>query len=122
MTTDIYWLQISTSSGFLLVQAPGKSVSRQLMNPCMMLNLVTDAVMDPSVAATRAIVDRCPIDTTEATTRLYSRMCILTRCVVRRQIPSMEACNTISYPKTGHVYSHKIQIFKYGLPIVLDTT
>jgi len=32
--------------------------------------------MDPSVAAARAIVDRCLNETTEATMRLYSRMCI----------------------------------------------
>jgi hypothetical protein len=65
-----------------------------------MLNPVTEAVMEPSVAAARAVVDRCPIDyttkimsngvtkfhriltTTEATTREYSRMCVLTRSMI----------------------------------------
>lgn len=34
-------------------------------------------VIDPRVIAARAVVERWPIETTEAITRLYSSMCVL---------------------------------------------
>lgn len=52
-------------------------VSRVLAKPTQMLYPVTLAVMEPRVAAASAVVDRWPIETTEATTREYSRMCVL---------------------------------------------
>jgi hypothetical protein len=53
------------------VQALGRSVSRLLRKPCMILKPVTLAVMDPRVAAARALVDRWPIETVPATRSEY---------------------------------------------------
>ena len=44
-----------------------------LANPWMILNPETLAVIEPSVEAARAVVDKCPIEMTEATTREYSK-------------------------------------------------
>jgi hypothetical protein len=33
--------------------------------------------MEPRVIAASAVVDRCPIETTDAITRLYSNRCVL---------------------------------------------
>ena len=52
-------------------------VSRVLVKPCTMLYPETLAVMEPRVDAARAVVDRCPIATTDAITREYSRRCVL---------------------------------------------
>ena len=43
----------------------------------MMLYPETLAVIDPSVDAARAVVDRGPMDTTEAMTSEYSSRCVL---------------------------------------------
>lgn len=43
----------------------------------MMLKPETLAVMEPSVDAARAVVDKCPIEMTDAITREYSNRCVL---------------------------------------------
>ena len=43
----------------------------------MMLYPETLAVIEPSVDAARAVVDRWPMDTTEAMTSEYSSRCVL---------------------------------------------
>jgi hypothetical protein len=48
------------------VQALGKRVSRVLIKPSMILKPVTLAVMEPRVAAARALVERWPIETVPA--------------------------------------------------------
>ena len=48
-----------------------------LVKPWTMLYPETLAVIDPSVEAARAVVDKCPIDTTDAMTREYSSRCVL---------------------------------------------
>jgi hypothetical protein len=53
------------------VQALGRRVSRQLIKPWMMLKPVTLAVMDPRVAAARALVERWPMEMVPATTSEY---------------------------------------------------
>ena len=52
-------------------------VSKVLVNPWMMLKPDTLAVIDPSVDAARAVVDRCPRETTDAITNEYSRTWVL---------------------------------------------
>ena len=52
-------------------------MSRVLVNPWMMLNPDTLAVMEPIVAAANAVVDKWPSETTDASCRLYSRICVL---------------------------------------------
>lgn len=52
-------------------------MSKVLVKPWMMLKPETLAVMDPKVAAASAAVEICPIEMTEATTKLYSRTCVL---------------------------------------------
>ncbi len=52
-------------------------VSRALVKPWMILRPDTLAVIDPSVIAARAVVDKCPTESTEAMTRLYSNTCVL---------------------------------------------
>ncbi len=47
----------------------------------MMLYPVTLAVIEPSVEAASAVVDKCPIDTTEAITSEYSSECVLLKVV-----------------------------------------
>lgn len=77
MTTAILRLHRPTSSGLWDVHALGNMVSRAEARPWMMLKAVTLAVMEPRVDAARATVDRCPIDTTDARTREYSRRWVL---------------------------------------------
>ena len=67
-----------TSCGCEEVHALGSMVSSVLVKPCTMLYPETLAVIDPSVDAARAVVDRCPMDTTEAMTSEYSSRCVLT--------------------------------------------
>lgn len=52
-------------------------VSRALEKPCNTLKPETLAVIDPKLTAARALVDRCPIEMTETTTREYSRRWVL---------------------------------------------
>ena len=52
-------------------------MSSVLAKPWMMLNPETLAVIEPSVEAARAVVDKCPIEMTEATTSEYSNKCVL---------------------------------------------
>ena len=54
-------------------------MSRVLAKPWMMLKPVTLAVIEPRVDAARAVVERCPMETTEAMTREYSSKCVLER-------------------------------------------
>jgi hypothetical protein len=71
------WDQSPTKRGSPLVQALGSMVSRVLTKPWTIERPVTDAVIDPRVAAAKAVVLRCPIDTTDDTTREYSKTCVL---------------------------------------------
>ena len=52
-------------------------VSRTPEKPCKTLKPVTLAVMDPRLTAARALVDKCPIETTGTMTREYSKRCVL---------------------------------------------
>jgi len=49
-------------------------VSRADAKPWIMLKPETEAVIDPREIAARALVERCPMDTTGATTNVYSSM------------------------------------------------
>jgi hypothetical protein len=76
--------QRPTSRGSGPVHALGSMVSSVEAKPMMMLRPVTDAVMEPSVAAASAVVERCPIETTEATTSEYSSTCVPARSRYQR--------------------------------------
>lgn len=65
------WHHSPTNRGLGEVQALGKRVSRLLTKPCIILKPVTLAVMDPSVTAASAFVERWPMETVPATTREY---------------------------------------------------
>jgi len=65
------WHHSPTNCGLDEVQALGRSVSRLLMKPCMILKPVTLAVIDPRVAAARALVERWPMETVPATRSEY---------------------------------------------------
>lgn len=65
--------QSPTSWGWEDVHALGSIVSSVLAKPCMILNPETLAVIEPSVEAARAVVDKWPIEMTEATTSEYSK-------------------------------------------------
>lgn len=73
----ILWAHKPTSCGWGEVQAEGSKVSRALAKPWRMLNPLTLAVIEPSEIAARAVVDRWPIETTDAMTSEYSRTCVL---------------------------------------------
>ena len=60
------WHHSPTNCGLDEVQALGRSVSRLLMKPSMILKPVTLAVIDPRVAAARALVERWPMETVPA--------------------------------------------------------
>ena len=72
----------------------------------MMLKPETLAVMEPSVEAARAVVDRCPMETTEAMTSEYSSKCVL--CVTSLGLYAISKRADGTYPKTGRVYFAKI--------------
>ena len=65
------WHHSPTSCGLDEVQALGRSVSRLLRKPCMIPKPVTEAVIDPRVAAARALVEMWPIETVPATRSEY---------------------------------------------------
>ena len=65
------WHQSPTSWGLDELQALGRSVSRLLRKPWIILNPVTVAVIDPRVAAARALVERWPMETVPATRSEY---------------------------------------------------
>lgn len=67
----IRWHHSPTNCGLGEVQALGRRVSRPLRKPCMMLKPVTLAVIDPRVAAARALVERWPRETVPATRSEY---------------------------------------------------
>jgi hypothetical protein len=52
-------------------------VSRTPEKPCRTVKPVTLAVIDPRLTAARALVDKCPIETTGTMTREYSNRCVL---------------------------------------------
>ena len=62
----IRWHHSPTNCGLDEVQALGRRVSRLLRKPCMILKPVTLAVMDPRVAAARALVEMWPRETVPA--------------------------------------------------------
>ena len=66
-----------TSCGWEEVHALGSIVSNVLAKPWMILNPETLAVIEPRVEAARAVVDKWPIETTEAMTSEYSKTWVL---------------------------------------------
>ena len=66
-----------TSDGVPEVHADGSIVSSAVLKPTMMENPVTEAVIVPRVTAARALVEICPMDTTGAIEREYSRIWVL---------------------------------------------
>ena len=74
--------QSPTNCGWEDVHALGSMVSRVLANPWMMLKPETLAVMEPSVDAASAVVERCPMEMTDATTSEYSKRCVLCKIPV----------------------------------------
>ena len=67
-------------------------VSRTPEKPCKTLKPVTLAVIDPRLTAARALVDKCPIETTGTMTREYSRRCVL-------KLHSRQYCLTVRNSK-----------------------
>ena len=65
------WHHSPTSCGLDEVHALGRSVSRLLRKPWIMLKPETLAVIDPRVAAARALVERWPMQTVPATRSEY---------------------------------------------------
>lgn len=73
-----------TSCGSPEVHALGRTVSKALDIPWMMLSPVTLAVMKPIVAAASAVVEMCPMEITEDMMMLCSNTCVLdTRASVK---------------------------------------
>jgi len=69
--THTRWHHSPINCGLDEVQALGRSVSRLLIKPTMILKPVTLAVIDPRVAAARALVERWPMETVPATRSEY---------------------------------------------------
>lgn len=82
-------VQRPTNSGLSLVHAEGNTVSRALAKPIIMLKPVTFNVISPIVIAARAVVDICPMESTETMRRENSSRLILPMCLARisREIP-----------------------------------
>jgi hypothetical protein len=70
-------VQSPTCDGVPEVHAAGNMVSSAVLIPIINENPVTEAVIVPSVTAARASVEICPMETTGAIDREYSRTCVL---------------------------------------------
>jgi hypothetical protein len=70
-------VQSPTWDGVPEVHAAGNMVSSAVLIPIISENPVTEAVIVPSVTEARASVEICPIETTGAIDKEYSRTCVL---------------------------------------------
>ena len=78
----------------------------------MILNPETLAVIEPRVDAASAVVERCPMDITEAMTREYSNRCVLSENKVSTELRTIAK---MTYAKTGRVYFVKTPASSFSI-------
>lgn len=74
--------------------------------PCAMAYPVTLAVIIPSVPAARATVDMCPMVTTDARMKEYSKTCELGKRISYQRILGI---HFMAYAKTGREYRVRVR-------------